>query len=767
MLAMSLDRRLHVDADITASVALDVSAATVTVDWAGTAPPIGGGTEATALRVTVASDSTGVLTVDGTVTATGPLTDTELRAASVVVDLGTDNDVTTTADATDGGAHGASQTGFRVLGTDGTNDQQISVDATGNVQVDIVADAAGLATSAGQLADGHNVTVDNASIAVTGPLTDTELRAATVVVDLGDDNDVTLATLPDTAAGDLAAMVVSLAAIDNPVGVLGTTTYLEGSRSAFAIAAVRNDVLATLASVDNEYAPLQVNASGSLYVTGGGAGTDYTLGSDVYAELTTIGSIAAVVRFDAGGSLVDTDNEVTALQVNSAGALRVTGGGGGQEYVQDAVVTDPATAATFLLARDDSLTTQETADNDWTVPRANARGAQWVELDPTNAIDVSAATVTVTDDGSFTLAANSGVDIGDVDILSIVPGVGATNLGKEVGLQAASGDVGVLALAIRDDELATLPHIEADFIHIRVNEFGALWTTGGTAVEDLAAADDPIGSSMMVVREDARAGSITGTDGDNIALRGNNSGELYTLDTDAVALLTAIDLDTSNITACDTGAVVIASGTVTTVSTVTSVTDIANTVTVDGTGTFLIQEDGPALTALALIDNPIVAHGDAVSGSTGVSIGGLEARSTEPTAVADAEATRGISTVLGKQVTIPYSIPNSTWRYAAASGGITDTSGVTAKAAAGANIINYITRCQIINGDTTTGTDVQIRDGAAGTVMWRGWAESSGGGASVIFDPPLRGTANTLVEVACGTTGSTTYFNLQGYVALE
>lgn len=36
----------------------------LSVDWAGTAPPIGAGTEATALRVTVATDSTGVLSVD-------------------------------------------------------------------------------------------------------------------------------------------------------------------------------------------------------------------------------------------------------------------------------------------------------------------------------------------------------------------------------------------------------------------------------------------------------------------------------------------------------------------------------------------------------------------------------------------------------------------------------------------------------------------------------------------------------------------------------
>jgi len=57
---------------------------TVTVDWAGTAPPIGAGVEATALRVTLATDSTGVIsiddggntiTVDGTVTANLSATD--------------------------------------------------------------------------------------------------------------------------------------------------------------------------------------------------------------------------------------------------------------------------------------------------------------------------------------------------------------------------------------------------------------------------------------------------------------------------------------------------------------------------------------------------------------------------------------------------------------------------------------------------------------------------------------------------------------------
>ena len=39
------------------------------------------------------------------------------------------------------------------------------------------------------------------------------------------------------------------------------------------------------------------------------------------------------------------------------------------------------------------------------------------------------------------LAANDGVDIGDVDVTSIIPGTGATNLGKAEDSPHASGDV--------------------------------------------------------------------------------------------------------------------------------------------------------------------------------------------------------------------------------------------------------------------------------------------------------------------------------------
>ncbi len=194
-----------------------------------------------------------------------------------------------------------------------------------------------------------------------------------------------------------------------------------------------------------------------------------------------------------------------------------------------------------------------------------------------------------------------------------------------------------------------------------------------------------------------------------------------------------------------------------------NITNVSGTVSLP-TGAATSANQSTAITALQLLDNPVVAHDAAVSGSTGVAILGLEARSTEPTAVANADATRGISTLLGKQVTIPYAIPASTWSYASPAA-VTDTSDDVAKAAAGASIRNYITSIQVMNGDDTVGTAVVIKDGS--TVIWQGWAEQTGGGCAAKFDPPLRGTANTAVNVANITTSAETFFNLQGYVALE
>ena len=89
--------------------------------------------------------------------------------------------------------------------------------------------------------------------------------------------------------------------------------------------------------------------------------------------------------------------------------------------------------------------------------------------------------VTVGGDLKVILAANSGVDIGDVDVTSVIPGVGATNLGKAVDAAAGAADVGVAALAVRDDVLSALTPVDGDYVRLRTTSTGALWVATTTA----------------------------------------------------------------------------------------------------------------------------------------------------------------------------------------------------------------------------------------------------------------------------------------------
>lgn len=81
-----------------------------------------------------------------------------------------------------------------------------------------------------------------------------------------------------------------------------------------------------------------------------------------------------------------------------------------------------------------------------------------------------------------TLATNVGLpagtnNIGDVDVLSLVPGTGATSLGKAEDDPHASGDVGVAILAVRDDTLNVRSGAENDYEPLHTTGDGSLWVT--------------------------------------------------------------------------------------------------------------------------------------------------------------------------------------------------------------------------------------------------------------------------------------------------
>ena len=67
-----------------------------------------------------------------------------------------------------------------------------------------------------------------------------------------------------------------------------------------------------------------------------------------------------------------------------------------------------------------------------------------------------------------------------VDVLSIVPGTGATALGKAEDAAHASGDVGVMALGVRNDSAATLTGTDLDYSPIAVTRNGSVMITQGS-----------------------------------------------------------------------------------------------------------------------------------------------------------------------------------------------------------------------------------------------------------------------------------------------
>jgi hypothetical protein len=167
----------------------------ITVDNAALSV-VGGGLEATALRVTIASDSTGVVTVDGTMTAdagagtftvdgsgvTQPISAVALPlpagAATAALQLPDGHNVT--CDNGPGAAAVNIQDGGNIITVDGTVTADagagtFTVDGSGVTQPISAVSLplpTGAATAAAQLPDGHNVTVDNATIAMVGNVAD-------------------------------------------------------------------------------------------------------------------------------------------------------------------------------------------------------------------------------------------------------------------------------------------------------------------------------------------------------------------------------------------------------------------------------------------------------------------------------------------------------------------------------------------------------------------------------------------------------------------
>jgi hypothetical protein len=128
----------------------------------------------------------------------------------------------------------------------------------------------------------------------------------------------------------------------------------------------------------------------------------------------------------------------------------------------------------------------------------------------------------------------------------------------------------------------------------------------------------------------------------------------------------------------------------------------------------------------------LAAHDAPVSGNP--LLQGLEARTTNPTAVGDGDAVRAMADDLGRQVVAPHA-PRD--RVVQQQTDITGTTETTILAAGAAGVFRDLVHIIVSNSDNNNEAIVTFRDSTGGTVRLDMAVARSGGGASLTFPVPL------------------------------
>jgi hypothetical protein len=174
------------------------------------------------------------------------------------------------------------------------------------------------------------------------------------------------------------------------------------------------------------------------------------------------------------------------------------------------------------------------------------------------------------------LAANSGVDIGDVDVTTlgtITPGTAATNLGKAEDAAHTTGDVGVMGLAVAN-EANTQFAADGDYVPVGTNREGSNRVIGSRA-HDAVDADGPIKVGNVAIAHGANPTAVAAADRTNAYA--NRHGIPFTLG----GHMNIVTIEAAYTAAqTDTAIVTVATGTKIVVTMLKTRADKANTVNV-------------------------------------------------------------------------------------------------------------------------------------------------------------------------------------------
>jgi len=353
--------------------------------------------------------------------------------------------------------------------------------------------------------------------------------SATPTIDIGDVSLLLGGTAASTNAGTMDAQTlrVTLATDDTHWGTVGTAADVDGTAHGQLryIGNATNSNASYLNTIDTDIGLVKDVLNFAVSTTGG-----------QYAEGDG-GFLATGVRNDTLASLVSVDHDHAPFQVNAAGALYVDIADGGQldtiidtlETTLTAIETDQAAIEALLITIDSDTDAIKTAVQ----LIDNVIDGTEMQVDIVSSATLSVNSHAVTNAGTFAvqttaantsafigrLTANSGVDIGDVDVTSIA--AGDNNIGNvdiASALPAGTNAIGIVGHDItgmvsdRDLDVGT----SAEKIH----------TAADVAIKRIDIQADPANTGYIYVGDSGVAGNGSGG-GIRLA-----AGEFYSLDID-------------------------------------------------------------------------------------------------------------------------------------------------------------------------------------------------------------------------------------------
>ena len=346
--------------------------------------------------------------------------------------------------------------------------------------------------------------------------------------------------------GSLSNIATSTS-VSESIVISEDAAHSSGDKGVMALA-VRNDALAALAGTDGDYAPLQVNNVGALYVDIDASSCVQSNGESWTYTDTVIPSGA--VRNDELANLHGGigDGDYTHIQVNSIGGLYVTG----SEVENAAVQSQPS----LVGGRYDS-SARTLGDGDAGAVALNASGHVLMDVvdggQLDTIIDTLETTLTAIETDQAAIEALLITIDSDTDaIKTAVQIIDDTVATLGTTTYSETSTKGTVIGAVRNDTLATLANSDNEIAPLQVTSTGALYTTHGmtamvsevnddvgTSPEDLRAAGDIACRRVDMMASPSNTGYIWVGDS-SVANDGTGGGirlapgDFYSVDVNAV-----------------------------------------------------------------------------------------------------------------------------------------------------------------------------------------------------------------------------------------